>query len=131
MYEFVSSLMRDNYAVCIAIVLAMINFIFYFFAFMRDRHSPYQYIRRHQFERNMRKGEQNRASQNGPAYTGPSYGGAPSGHAGSKKIVPRHRCAVCGRTELDDDTLEFRYCSKCNGNYEYCNEHLFTHTHVQ
>ena len=43
----------------------------------------------------------------------------------------RHRCAVCGRTELDDPNLEFRYCSKCNGNYEYCNEHLFTHTHVK
>ena len=32
--------------------------------------------------------------------------------------------------ELDDPKLEFRYCSKCNGNYEYCQEHLFTHKHV-
>ena len=30
----------------------------------------------------------------------------------------KHRCAVCGRTELDDPCLEFRFCSKCNGNYE-------------
>lgn len=43
----------------------------------------------------------------------------------------RHRCAVCGRTELDDPTLEFRFCSKCKGNYEYCQEHLFTHEHVK
>ena len=43
----------------------------------------------------------------------------------------RHRCAVCGRTELDDPTLEFRFCSKCNGNYEYCQDHLFTHEHVK
>ena len=43
----------------------------------------------------------------------------------------RHKCTVCGKTELDDPNLEFRYCSKCNGNYEYCNEHLFTHTHVK
>lgn len=43
----------------------------------------------------------------------------------------KHRCAVCGRTELDDPRLEFRYCSKCNGNYEYCQDHLFTHTHVK
>ena len=43
----------------------------------------------------------------------------------------RHKCAVCGKTELDDPNLEFRYCSKCNGNYEYCNEHLFTHTHIK
>lgn len=43
----------------------------------------------------------------------------------------RHKCAVCGRTELDDPSLEFRYCSKCNGNYEYCQDHLFTHKHVE
>ena len=44
---------------------------------------------------------------------------------------PRHRCAVCGRTELDDPSLEFRFCSKCEGNYEYCQDHLFTHEHVK
>ena len=27
--------------------------------------------------------------------------------------------------------LEFRFCSKCDGNYEYCQEHLFTHQHVK
>lgn len=43
----------------------------------------------------------------------------------------KHKCAVCGRTELDDDTLEFRYCSKCHGNYEYCQDHLFTHEHIK
>lgn len=43
----------------------------------------------------------------------------------------RHKCCVCGRTELDDDTLEFRFCSKCAGNKEYCNVHLFTHQHVK
>ena len=42
-----------------------------------------------------------------------------------------HRCAVCGRTELDDPCLEYRFCSKCNGNYEYCQDHLFTHEHVR
>ena len=41
------------------------------------------------------------------------------------------RCAVCGRTELDDPNLEFRYCSKCQGNYEYCMDHIFTHIHVR
>lgn len=41
----------------------------------------------------------------------------------------KHKCAVCGRTEQDGDNLEFRYCSKCDGNYEYCQDHLFTHTH--
>lgn len=47
------------------------------------------------------------------------------------KGVTRHKCAVCGRTEQDDPNLEFRFCSKCNGNYEYCQEHLFTHQHIK
>jgi len=44
--------------------------------------------------------------------------------------IARHKCAVCGRTELSNPELEFRFCSKCNGNYEYCSDHLFTHTHI-
>ncbi len=47
------------------------------------------------------------------------------------KPITIHKCAVCGRTELDGDDLEFRFCSKCNGNYEYCMDHLHTHEHVQ
>ena len=42
----------------------------------------------------------------------------------------RHRCAVCGCTEADGENLEFRYCSKCAGNLEYCQDHLYTHKHV-
>lgn len=43
--------------------------------------------------------------------------------------ITKHKCAICGRSEEDDPTLEFRFCSKCNGNYEYCQYHLFTHQH--
>lgn len=42
-----------------------------------------------------------------------------------------HRCEICGRTDQDDPDLEFRYCSKCDGQHEYCMEHLFTHTHIK
>ena len=45
--------------------------------------------------------------------------------------ITKHKCAVCGRTDEDDPNLEFRFCSKCNGNYEYCQYHLFTHEHVK
>ena len=45
--------------------------------------------------------------------------------------VSKHKCAICGRTEITNPELEFRFCSKCNGNYEYCNEHLFNHKHVE
>lgn len=43
----------------------------------------------------------------------------------------RHKCAVCGQTDVSNPNLTFRYCSKCNGNYEYCSEHLFTHKHIE
>lgn len=45
--------------------------------------------------------------------------------------VIRHKCAICGQTDVSNPNLSFRYCSKCNGNYEYCNEHLFVHKHVE
>ena len=45
--------------------------------------------------------------------------------------ITKHKCAVCGRTERDGENLEFRFCSKCNGNYEYCQDHLYTHEHVK
>ena len=48
---------------------------------------------------------------------------------GNSNGVTKHKCAVCGRTEKDDPNLEFRFCSKCNGNYEYCQDHLYTHIH--
>jgi len=40
-----------------------------------------------------------------------------------------HKCSICGKTGEDDEDLSFRYCSKCEGNYEYCQDHLFTHEH--
>ncbi len=45
--------------------------------------------------------------------------------------VAFHKCTVCGKTELTDPDMEFRYCSKCNGNHEYCMEHLHNHTHIE
>ena len=37
----------------------------------------------------------------------------------------------CGRTSEDSPGMEFRYCSKCEGSYEYCMDHLYTHKHVK
>lgn len=92
----------------IVIIASLLNFIIFFFCNRNLRgHSPKQAARRKKFQKQISR-PQNQ-------------------YAGGSK----HRCAVCGRTELDDPTLEFRYCSKCNGNYEYCQDHLFTHEHVK
>jgi len=44
--------------------------------------------------------------------------------------APRHRCRVCGKTELTHPQTDFRYCSKCAGDQCYCAEHIFNHEHV-
>jgi len=46
------------------------------------------------------------------------------------KVVARHKCFTCGVTSEQAPEREFRYCSKCEGNYEYCDVHLYTHVHV-
>lgn len=43
---------------------------------------------------------------------------------------PFHNCTVCGANERTHPQMDFRYCSKCAGSYEYCGEHLKTHEHV-
>ena len=91
----------------IAIIASILNFIIFFLSTRNlSRYSPKERARKAKFKQ-----------QSAPHMT--YANGA------------RHRCAVCGRTELDDPCLEFRFCSKCNGNYEYCQDHLFTHTHVK
>ena len=55
--------------------------------------------------------------------------------SGGKRIVDapayRHKCTVCGRTDVSDPELEFRYCSKCSGYYCYCQDHINNHAHIQ
>lgn len=41
----------------------------------------------------------------------------------------RHKCEVCGRTDADDPELEFRYCSRCQGYHCFCADHIFDHRH--
>lgn len=42
-----------------------------------------------------------------------------------------HKCAVCGITDQDDPSMEFRYCSKCDGYYCYCANHINSHIHIR
>ena len=42
-----------------------------------------------------------------------------------------HRCTVCGKTDVSDPDLEFRYCSRCQGYHCYCEDHINNHTHVE
>lgn len=96
-------------SIAAAILVSMGNFLIYFFSTRNYRRiSPSDIRRRQSFKRKVREGTR-----------------------GGKTGGTRHRCAICGRTELDDENLDFRYCSKCDGNLEYCSDHLFTHQHVR
>lgn len=108
-YEVITNLSSGSllgvlYAV--AIVISMLNFLIFFISTRKiSKESVSQHRTRRKFKKNMQ----------------------------TAQVVPiyRHRCAICGRTERDGDDIEFRFCSKCDGNYEYCDQHIFTHEHVK
>lgn len=106
-FFIVYSFVKSSWVGKVAIIASLLNFIV-FFLMTRDyrRVSPKEIRRKQDFKRQMNTAKPGNSRQ------------------------PMHKCAVCGRTELDGDDLEFRYCSKCDGNYEYCQDHLFTHQHV-
>ena len=98
---------QGGIATWIVVIFSLLNFLVFFLRSKGKMHLSVGQIKRQQeFHQKMRS-------------------------AGQTKGITRHKCAICGRTELDGDDLEFRFCSKCNGNYEYCQYHLFTHEHVK
>ena len=48
-----------------------------------------------------------------------------------EKAAYTHKCVLCGRTDVSNPELEFRYCSRCNGYFCYCQDHINNHTHVE
>ena len=110
-YDIVRYFMGGAWFMALPIIASLLNFIIFFLGTRNlNRYNPKEIHRRNQFKRAM-----------GESKTVPFPGGSKSGE------VTKHKCAVCGRTEKDDPNLEFRFCSKCNGNYEYCQDHLYTH----
>lgn len=92
----------------IIIGASLLNFVVFFLMTrrgLRMRISPSQVKRRHEYNREVKR---------------------------AKPVsIAKHRCVICGKNSVDNPETEFRFCSKCNGNYEYCQDHLFTHTHVK
>lgn len=55
-----------------------------------------------------------------------------SGYQSQSGQAPyHHKCTICGRTDTEHPELEFRYCSRCNGYYCYCLDHINNHIHIQ
>lgn len=108
-YEFIAGKYIQAYdflnvANRFVIAASLLNFLVFFFTSRNHIYmSPKQMKRRQKFKREVKR----------------------------TSAVTRHKCAICGRTEDTNPELEFRFCSKCDGNYEYCQDHLFTHVHVK
>lgn len=108
-FLLIVSFAQNNWAGRVAIIASLMNFIIFFLTGdgmkrRGRRMNPREVRRRQEFRREVKKA----TPQSGATI---------------------HKCAVCGRTEKDGADLVFRYCSQCRGNYEYCQEHLFSHEH--
>ena len=51
--------------------------------------------------------------------------------ASAPKADYTHKCTVCGRTDVTNPELEFRYCSRCSGYHCYCEDHISNHSHME
>ena len=110
LYDMITYIRAGYWVMIIPIVASLLNFVLFFFSTRNmHRYNPKEVHRRREFKKAVAQSRVN-----------PATGG-----------ITKHKCAICGRTEQDDPNLEFRFCSKCNGNYEYCQDHLFTHEHVK
>ena len=112
--EIIQSFRYGQHHIGITIIISLGNFLIYFLNSRNyNQYSPREVRRRSSFKKEIKKSSGKVVNFKG------------------KKTVTRHKCNVCGKTEIDDYDLEFRYCSKCDGNYEYCMEHLYTHEHIK
>ena len=106
LYDIFNYVRMGLWPMAVPIVASLLNFVIFFFS-TRDigRYRPKEVRRRQNFKKAV--------------------------NPSKVTTITKHKCAVCGRTERDAENLEFRFCSKCNGNYEYCQDHLYTHEHVK
>lgn len=112
-----------------AIISSLLNFLIFFLMIRKSKFvSPGERKRQQRYRQQYNAGQQaNQRYRQG----GNPYANAQSSRSQSPLKKPHvHKCEICGRTEITNPELEFRYCSKCKGNHEYCSDHLFTHKHI-
>lgn len=111
-WDVLSSLLALNIVGALLPLVAILNFLIFFWSDFKEalgyRKRRYQH-RHSQQTINFKKAA-------GKAYQEKGY---------------IHKCAVCGKTDTDFPDMVFRYCSKCNGYYCYCEEHINNHEHIQ
>ncbi len=102
-----------------AVLATVINVLIFYLSNIKGKTiNPYQIHRRNSFRRKYNSGRSTES-------------GTKEDRAPKMRAAYRHKCAICGKTDVSDPDMEFRYCSKCAGSYEYCSVHLFKHSHVR
>lgn len=111
--DIISSLLRMDFVSALLPVIALLNFLVFFWSDLTEALGRRRQMSRHrsshqtiQFKSAVKQ-QQKKAAQQG-------Y---------------RHKCCVCGRTDADFPDLEFRYCSKCAGYHCFCQDHIYNHVH--
>lgn len=129
-WQSISQLVKGNYITLLLIICSLAGTIIYFILTRDFRRQYRNRQRQKQFYQSMNRGYGPGRSGAGRGQgTGGGAAGRYASYGGAGGAI--HKCTVCGQTEKDDPTLEFRFCSRCSGNHEYCNKHLFTHTHIK
>lgn len=113
--NLVISLIYGNYPGALSLILSVANYLIFFGPGLLNKGN--QKKRRQQYTQNRKPVGKKRVTK------------PKSKEKGEVIQVAFHCCEVCGRTEVDDPNLEFRYCSKCAGHHEYCTEHIMDHEH--
>lgn len=122
-FNLIVSLFAGDIASVIALLVAFANYLLFFGPGLVNRQK--QSYRRQQFKQAHRQPHKATAKPKSTRSAKPARG------KGEVIQVAFHCCEVCGKTEVDDPELEFRYCSKCDGRHEYCSEHIMNHEHVE
>lgn len=103
-------------------VIALAN---YFLFFGKDVVNIFPMSWRANFSRLFRKKKKKDAPKVIPFPTAGSY----QASTASVKAPYTHCCSICGKTDVTNPELEFRYCSRCSGYRCYCQEHINDHIH--
>ncbi len=112
-------------------LFAVISLANYFLFFGKDVLNVIPVSWRANARRLFRRGKQKVHKSDGPKVIPFPTAGSYEASVAKPKAPYTHRCTVCGKTDITHPDLEFRYCSKCNGYYCYCEEHIRSHSHIQ
>ena len=118
--SFMYSVPLVYFIACCFPLIALLNYILFFGSDIKNILPSFLRYRATKTQREYRKYQQR---------PNPNWSQNYQSSTGEKPY--RHKCTVCGRTDVTNPELEFRYCSRCSGYHCYCMDHINNHAHIQ